>query len=133
MQLRYLYVNTQIYFLAIGINAFDTSPYYGHSEEILGTILNTLKPKYSRSTYYLFTKVGRYGPNKEDFDYSPKRVRKSVEESCNKLNTSYLDVVYCHDVEFVSEDEVKNALTELFELKVKNLLLYLLKSGTIYL
>ncbi|CAG8460992.1 6428_t:CDS:2 [Diversispora eburnea] len=67
--------------------------------------------------------VGRYGSNKEDFDYSPKRVRKSVEESCNKLDTNYLDVVYCHDVEFVNESDVKNALMELFELKPLDIIL----------
>ncbi|RHZ83464.1 hypothetical protein Glove_92g34 [Diversispora epigaea] len=110
----------------LGINAFDTSPYYNNSEEILGSIFKILKPKYPRSTYYLFTKVGRY---KEDFDYSPKRVRKSVEESCNKLDTDYLDVVYCHDVEFVSENDVKNALMELFELKKMGKIKYVGISG----
>lgn len=86
-----------------GINAIDTSPYYYPSEYILGRLLKALQPIYPRESYYLFTKCGRYGPEKGDFDYSPERVRKSVEASCRRLGTDYLDVVYLHDVEFVVE------------------------------
>ncbi|CAG8436248.1 1795_t:CDS:2 [Scutellospora calospora] len=50
--------------------------------------------------------VGRYGVNKSDFDYSPKCVRESIEESCRRLKTDYLDAVYAHDVEFVDINEV---------------------------
>lgn len=35
-----------------------------------------------------------------DFDYSPSTIRKSVQRSLTRLNTSYLDTVYLHDVEF---------------------------------
>lgn len=49
------------------------------------------------------TKCGRYGAYKEDFDYSPKTIRRSVERSLRRLHTNYLDVVYLHDVEFVAE------------------------------
>ncbi|CAG8520412.1 13645_t:CDS:2 [Acaulospora morrowiae] len=118
--------------LDLGINEFDTSPYYGRSEEILGTILNSLRTRYPRSSYYLSTKVGRYGPNKEDFDYSSKRVRESVEESCRRLNTNYFDVVYCHDVEFVSLEDVVGeggALKELFRLKQEGKIKYVGISG----
>ncbi|CAG8442976.1 17209_t:CDS:2 [Acaulospora colombiana] len=48
------------------------------------------------------------------------RVRESVEESFRKLKTDYFDIVYCHDVEFVSIEEVvgeDGALKELFRLK----------------
>ncbi|CAG8626794.1 26353_t:CDS:2, partial [Racocetra persica] len=106
--------------LELGINAFDTSPYYGDSEKVLGSVLSSLNDKYPRSHYYIITKVGRYGPTKKDFDYSPKRVRESVEESCRRLGTDYLDVVYTHDVEFVDIDNVvgdDGALMELFKLK----------------
>jgi len=49
------------------------------------------------------TKCGRYGTDPlKDFDYSPSTVRKSVERSLLRLNTSYLDTVYLHDVEYVS-------------------------------
>jgi aryl-alcohol dehydrogenase-like predicted oxidoreductase len=46
------------------------------------------------------TKCGRFGSN--DFDYSPSRIRQCVLESLQRLQTSYLDVVYLHDVEFVA-------------------------------
>lgn len=47
------------------------------------------------------TKCGRYGPTQEHFDYSPQTIRKSVQRSLSRLNTTYLDTVYLHDVEFV--------------------------------
>ena len=47
------------------------------------------------------TKCGRYGPIKEDFDYSPAGIRAGVNRSLSRLNTTYLDTVYLHDVEFV--------------------------------
>lgn len=47
------------------------------------------------------TKCGRYGLNRENFDYRPETIRKSVERSLKRLNTDYLDTVYLHDVEFV--------------------------------
>ena len=50
------------------------------------------------------TKSGRYGLEREDFDYSPATIRKSVERSLSRLHTSYLDVVYLHDVEFVADE-----------------------------
>jgi len=49
------------------------------------------------------TKCGRYGMDPlKDFDYSPSTIRKSVLRSLLRLNTSYLDTVYLHDVEYVS-------------------------------
>ncbi|KAF0411916.1 Aldo/keto reductase [Gigaspora margarita] len=118
--------------LELGINAFDTSPYYGDSEQILGSVLSSLSDKYPRSHYYIITKVGRYGLNKEDFDYSSKRARESVEESCRRLKTDYLDVVYAHDVEFVDIDEVVGdggILIELFKLKKEGKIKYVGISG----
>lgn len=46
------------------------------------------------------TKCGRFSQN--DFDYSPKTIRASVQRSLNRLRTTYLDAVYLHDVEFVA-------------------------------
>ena len=99
--------------LAHGIRAFDTSPYYGPSEEILGNAFATdfVTRNYPREHYYLLTKVGRISA--DCFDYSPEWVRHSVERSCKRLRTHYLDVVYCHDVEFVSKEEVLGAVKEL--------------------
>lgn len=90
--------------LQYGICAIDTSPYYHPSEISLGRILDTLKDEFPRQSYYIQTKVGRYGQNKDDFDYSPRRIRKSVQESLRRLNTTYLDSVVLHDTEFVCEN-----------------------------
>lgn len=86
-----------------GINCIDTSPYYYPSEFILGRCLHVLKEERPRETYYLCTKAGRYGPNMSEFDYSPERIRRSVGQSLERLGTTYLDLVYLHDAEFVAE------------------------------
>ncbi len=98
-----------------GIVAFDTSPYYGPSEEILGLALAapdelTGRP-FPRECYTLITKVGRI--KGDVFDYSKEWVRTSVERSLERLKTNNLDLVYAHDVEFVSKEEVLEAVNEL--------------------
>ena len=81
-----------------GINFFDTSPWYGNSEEVLGEALMGVP----RESYVLCTKLGRYceGPM---FDFSAARVRRSVEESLQKLRVDCLDIVHCHDIEFADD------------------------------
>jgi aryl-alcohol dehydrogenase-like predicted oxidoreductase len=99
--------------LSSGIRAFDTSPYYGPAEELLGRALSTdfVRARFLRSTYRLLTKVGRVTAS--SFDYSPAWVRYSIRRSLQRLETPYLDVVYCHDVEFVTPQEVLDAVREL--------------------
>ncbi|KAL0933603.1 l-galactose dehydrogenase [Colletotrichum truncatum] len=99
--------------LSLGVNAFDTSPYYGPSESILGDALRSLSPP--RESYFLVTKAGRIGPS--EFDYSPAWIRSSVLRSLDRLNTPYLDLVYTHDAEFVSPDDVVAAVRELRRLR----------------
>lgn len=96
-------------------NAVDTSPYYGESEEILGRALKSIAEDWPRETYFLCTKAGRI--QLDEFDYSRAAVRRSVLRSLQRLNTSYLDLVYMHDIEFVAENEVYDALRELAALK----------------
>ncbi|XP_038888431.1 L-galactose dehydrogenase-like [Benincasa hispida] len=62
----------------LGINFFDTSPYYGRtlSEKMLGKGLKALGVP--RSEYIVSTKCGRYG---EGFDFSAERVTRSIDES----------------------------------------------------
>ncbi|KAH0398118.1 Aldo/keto reductase, partial [Aureobasidium melanogenum] len=98
-----------------GIRTIDTSPYYEPSEKILGKALAdpAISIKYSRKDYFLMTKVGRIAS--EEFNYSPAWVRESVERSLHRFQTAYLDVVFCHDVEFVSDDAVVAAITTLWE------------------
>ncbi len=99
--------------LTLGVRAFDTSPYYGPSEELLSAALNSedIRHTWPRERYFLLTKVGRVAS--DEFDYSPEWVRYSVKRSLQRLKTTYLDVVYCHDVEFVSPDEAVQAVKEL--------------------
>lgn len=96
-----------------GLNAIDTSPYYGPSEQILGGALQ--KVDYKRDQYYICTKAGRIGG--DEFDYRPESVRASVMRSLERLHTDYLDLVYMHDIEFVEEEDIYAALAELKKLK----------------
>lgn len=99
-----------------GLRVIDTSPYYEPSEQLLGAGLSqpNITNQYSRSDYVLMTKVGR--THRENFDYSPSWIRASVTRSLERFNTSYLDVVFCHDVEFVSLEEAVVAVGTLFEI-----------------
>ncbi len=85
-----------------GINFIDVSPYYGDTvaETVLGKALKSV----ARDRYYLATKVGRYGEN--SFDFSAERVTASVDESCQRLGVDTLDLIQCHDIEFVSLDQI---------------------------
>lgn len=75
-----------------GINFFDTAPWYGNSEHLLGVGLQG----HPRSSFYLATKIGRYNPGTPEtewFDFSYQRTIESVENSLRLLNTDYLDLV----------------------------------------
>ena len=84
-----------------GVNFFDVSPYYGLTlaEERLGQALMGRREK-----VILATKCGRYGLNQ--FDFSAKRVRLSVEESLRRLRTDHVDLLQAHDVEFGNVEEI---------------------------
>ena len=85
--------------LDLGISFFDTAAYYGNAEERLGKALVG-----RRDQVVLGTKTGRYGVN--DFDFSPGRIRRSVENSLRLLKTDYVDILQFHDIEFVPLDPV---------------------------
>ena len=87
-----------------GINFIDTSPYYGRgmSEVLLGQVL----PDIPRDSYYLGTKLGRYAP--DHFDFSARRVEESVDISLERMRTEHLDIVLCHDLEFVEMSQIVN-------------------------
>lgn len=80
-----------------GMNFIDTSPYYGRglSECLLGKVL----PEISRDSYYLCTKLGRYAP--QHFDFSARRVLESIDISLERMRVEHLDMIVCHDIEFV--------------------------------
>lgn len=97
-----------------GMNFIDTSPYYGRglSESLLGFALDGIP----RDSYYLGTKLGRYAPS--HFDFSAKRVRESVDISLERMRTDYLDIILCHDIEFVDMQQIwDETIPELYKLK----------------
>jgi aryl-alcohol dehydrogenase-like predicted oxidoreductase len=85
-----------------GLNFIDTSPFYGRgmSEVLLGVALRDVP----RDSYLLGTKVGRYDLN--HFDFSAKRVAESIDVSLHRLGTDHLDIVLCHDIEFVEMQQI---------------------------
>lgn len=87
-----------------GMNFIDTSPFYGRgmSEMLLGRVL----PEIPRDHYYLGTKLGRYSG--QHFDFSAKRVEESVDISLERMKVDHLDIVLCHDLEFVDMSQIVN-------------------------
>lgn len=64
----------------------------------------------------LGTKVGRY--DVDVFDFGAEKVKSSVEESLQRLNVEYLDIVHCHDIEFGDLDVIaQETIPALLDLK----------------
>ncbi|MCC4605635.1 aldo/keto reductase [Xanthomonas campestris pv. badrii] len=94
-----------------GVRHFDTSPWYGLglSERRMGHHLHTHRAE----DYVLSTKVGRLltatskppktmwvqpSPFDYRYDYSAAGVRRSIEDSLQRLGVSQIDIVYIHDL-----------------------------------
>jgi aryl-alcohol dehydrogenase-like predicted oxidoreductase len=88
--------------LECGLSFIDTSPFYGRgmSEVLLGVALRGIP----RDRYTLCTKLGRY--DLAHFDFSARRVAESVDVSLHRLGTDHLDIVLCHDIEFVEMQQI---------------------------
>src|SRR5579862_10013983 len=88
--------------LDCGLNFIDTSPFYGRgmSEVLLGIALRGVP----RESYTLCTKLGRY--DLQHFDFSARRVAESIDVSLHRLGTDHLDIVLCHDIEFVPMQQI---------------------------
>ncbi|MGP4040082.1 aldo/keto reductase [Gracilibacillus sp. D59] len=109
-----------------GINLIDVSPYYGltKAETVLGKALTDVP----RDKYFLSTKAGRFGAN--DFDFSKKAITKSVDKSLQRLGTDYVDILYLHDIEFGSYNQViEEGIPALEELKKQGKIRFLGVSG----
>ncbi len=94
------------YAIERGINYFDVAPYYGRTlaETRLGEALVGYRDK-----VILATKAGRYDKDAETgFDFSAKRITRSVEESLTRLMTDYIDIFQVHDVEYGSKEQIIN-------------------------
>ena len=102
----------------LGIRYYDTSPWYGltKSERRFGNYLHSQ----NREDFVLSTKVGRLfvevpedevpptmwqDPLNFDFEhnYTADAIKRSIEESLERLRLSHIDIVYVHDL---SEDQV---------------------------
>lgn len=85
-----------------GMNYIDTAAYYGRgmSEIMLGRVL----PQLNRDSFLLSTKLGRYAP--QHFDFSARRVAESIDISLERMQIDHIDMVFCHDIEFVDLDQV---------------------------
>jgi len=100
----------------LGINFIDVAPYYGltMAEAVLGKALKEIP----REKFYLATKVGRYGADEADFDYSAARVIRSVDESLQRLRVAHIDLIQCQDVQFASVSQlVEETVPALLRLK----------------
>src|SRR5437762_1809172 len=88
--------------LDAGMSFIDTSPFYGRgmSEVLLGTALRGIP----RDKYLLGTKLGRY--DVAHFDFSARRVVESVDVSLHRMGVEYLDIMLCHDIEFVDMKQI---------------------------
>ena len=104
-----------------GVRYYDTAPMYGHGLSELRTG-HSLRWK-NREDYVLSSKVGRvlkparkadidYAPwtnagrNTMHFDYSYDGTMRSFEDSMQRLNLEYMDIVFIHDIDvFTRGDE----------------------------
>jgi D-threo-aldose 1-dehydrogenase len=129
-----------------GCRSFDTAPHYGHglSEQRLGQALRS-RP---RDAFVLSTKVGRlltpnaaaaadqHGyvgvlPFDQHWDYSADGVRRSLEDSLQRLGLARIDVAYVHDCDAathgpraaaVLRQVIDEALPALHRLKAEGLI-----------
>jgi aryl-alcohol dehydrogenase-like predicted oxidoreductase len=90
--------------LDLGMNFIDTSPFYGRgmSEVLLGVALRGVP----RDSYILGTKLGRY--DLSHFDFSARRVAESIDVSLHRMGVEHLDIILCHDIEFVDMSQIVN-------------------------
>jgi D-threo-aldose 1-dehydrogenase len=117
-----------------GIRYFDTSPHYGLglAERRLGELLAT-KP---REEFTLSTKVGRLlvanpggesalddegfavpATHKRAWDFSADGVRRSLDESLERLGLDRIDVVYVHDPDDFGDEAIREAIPALIDLR----------------
>lgn len=110
----------------LGMNYLDTSPFYGRgiSEVLLGMVLRQLP----RDKIILSTKLGRYDTDK--FDFRAARVYESVDVSLYRLGVDYLDMIFCHDIEFVDLHQiVEETLPALRDLQTRGKVRFIGVSG----
>jgi aryl-alcohol dehydrogenase-like predicted oxidoreductase len=99
-----------------GVNLIDTAPAYGSSEQMLGKVL-----KNWRKDWVLCTKVGEsFHQGKSFYDFSKSAIQKSLENSLQKLQTDYLDLVLVHSNG--QDEEILPSLEILAQAKKKGMI-----------
>ncbi|WP_020573331.1 aldo/keto reductase [Actinopolymorpha alba] len=118
--------------LDAGLTYVDTAPLYGHgvSERRVGAALADA----GRSSYALSTKVGRLivdnpdgasdgyadaPPSEAIYDYTADGIRRSLEESLERLGMDAVDIVYIHDPDDHEEAALTTAYPVLHELRAQ--------------
>jgi 1-deoxyxylulose-5-phosphate synthase len=94
-----------------GVNFIDTADGYsgGKSEEIIGKTVKGI-----RDSVVIATKVGAIPPPVFDFNLSRKYILKTVEGCLKRLQTDYVDLLYCHFPDYNTPlDETLRALDDL--------------------
>lgn len=116
---EFAYVTDEVAYATIeaawsaGVRYYDTSPWYGLglAERRLGSFLH----KQPRGEYVLSSKVGKLltasprnnakdyfpftpSPNNLHYDYTADGVKRSIEDSLQRLGVDALDVVFVHDL-----------------------------------
>lgn len=123
--------------LSAGVRYYDTAPFYGYglAEERLGRALKG----HDRSDFVVSTKVGRliregersgaevYDGGKSFYlaypernvvrDYSYDGVMRSLEESLERLQMDYVDILHIHDPDDHFDEAVKGAYLALAKLR----------------
>ncbi len=83
---------------AVGpIRTGDTAPYSGATTA--ETVLGKAHKGVPRDRYVLATKVARYGPKMEHFDFFAERVKRSVDECLARLGVDDVDFIQVRDRE----------------------------------
>jgi D-threo-aldose 1-dehydrogenase len=122
--------------LDLGINYFDTAPQYGHgiAEMRVGKVLRNAKVP-----FIVETKVGRVLKHVEGvepekwfpdaprdivpvYDYSKDGIKRSFEESLERLGLPHIDIVLMHDAEDYIPEAIENAFPVLADLRSQGLI-----------
>ena len=112
-----------------GVRYYDTSPFYGFglSERRFGHFLHNKK----REEYLLSSKVGRIlyptkdvpesmwnepSPFAYRYDYTAEGVRRSIEDSLQRLGVERLDYVFIHDLSPDNDEDLPGGWEKQFEI-----------------